>query len=234
MKKLITIALLLTLLLGLAAACGDSATNKGGSPTNTGETPGAAGDSPGTAGDKGTVTKDNIKIGVVHIMELGDQGYTFNHDQGAREMIKNLGLRDDQYIPKFNVDDLDVAATNAAINELIEMRAEAAADEMVKQIAFVNQRGIGTEFQESVHPCFAGLKKMGGVGSRAALKGLREMELGGGNNDASYRAGLMALVIRAVEGDDVGQYILLRERATTKDEKRQRMYDQLINPTAKK
>jgi len=123
-----------------------------------------------------------------------------------------------------------------AINELAEMRADAAAEEMVKQIAFLNPRGAGTEFQDSVHPCFAGLKKLGSAGSRAAVKGLREMDLGSESESLespSYRAGLLALVIRAVEGDDVGLYILRRERAATNDVKRQRMYDQLISPEVK-
>ena len=94
----------------------------------------------------------------------------------------------------------------------------------------------GKEFQDSVHPCFAALKKLGKPGSNAALKGLRALDLSSeseGLDSPSYRAGLLALVIRAVEGDGVGQYILRRERAAARDEAHQRMYDQLITPDPK-
>ncbi len=98
MKKALTLLLTLALLLG-AAGCSQT---------------------PATDDSAGGVTKENIKIGVIHIMELGDQGYTFNHDQGVKQMLAALGLREDQYIPKFNINDTDVAATNAAIAELVD------------------------------------------------------------------------------------------------------------------
>ena len=65
------------------------------------------------------VTADNVLIGVVHIGPLADQGFTYNHDLGFRTMIENLGLREDQYVPKFDVG-TDAAAVTAAINELIQ------------------------------------------------------------------------------------------------------------------
>lgn len=122
MKKILSLLLAATLILGLAA-CGDTK---------------------GDAGD-GKVTKENIKIGVIHIMELGDQGYTFNHDQGVKKMLENLGLKENQYIPKFNIDDLDVAATNAAIKELIEAGC---------QIIFGTSFSYGTQMVEAAkeHP----------------------------------------------------------------------------------
>ncbi|MDR2600243.1 MAG: BMP family ABC transporter substrate-binding protein [Oscillospiraceae bacterium] len=99
MKKVLAIAMIALLMLALIAAC-DNDSNGGG-------------------GSSAGVTKDNIKIGVVHIGPLADQGYTFNHDLGARTMISNLGLNMDQYIPKFDVG-VDPANVTAAINELVQ------------------------------------------------------------------------------------------------------------------
>jgi len=65
------------------------------------------------------LSSDNIKIGVVHIGPLADQGYTYNHHIGAEKMIANLGLRSEQYIPKFAVG-TEAADVTAAINELIQ------------------------------------------------------------------------------------------------------------------
>jgi basic membrane protein A len=143
MKRLVVLTLALTLVFCLTA-CGNSST-----PNVEKDTPGSTGttnnnDVTETTGTS-AITKDNIKIGVIHIMELGDQGYTYNHDQGAKAMIKNLGLRDDQYIPKFNINDLDVAATNAAINELIETGC---------QIVFATSFSYGAQMVEAAkeHP----------------------------------------------------------------------------------
>ncbi|MDR1619692.1 MAG: BMP family ABC transporter substrate-binding protein [Clostridiales bacterium] len=116
MKKAITLVLMAALMLSLAAC------------------------SSGGDGKAEAVTKDNLKVGVVHIMDLGDQGYTYNHDQGAKKMIAELGLREDQYIPKFNINDTDVAATNAAINELVNEGC---------QIIFATSFSYGTQVVEA-------------------------------------------------------------------------------------
>jgi basic membrane protein A len=47
-------------------------------------------------------------------------GYTYNHDLGTKEMMKNLGLREDQVVNKYNVNDTDTSAINTAIDELLE------------------------------------------------------------------------------------------------------------------
>ncbi|MCL2639540.1 MAG: hypothetical protein FWD53_01715 [Phycisphaerales bacterium] len=156
----------------------------------------------------------------------------FEHHMRQREMMIETRIQRLKGAAKTQA---EIEKKVDAINELAEMRAETAADEMVKQVAFLNPKGAGTEFQDSVHPCFAALKKLGSIGGRAAVKGLRELDLGsesdgGGLDSPLYRAGLLALVIRAVEGDDVGLYILRRERMATTDAKRQQMYDQLISP----
>ena len=49
---------------------------------------------------EGGVAKEDLKIGVVHIMDLSDQGYTYNHDLGCKYMLEALGLDESQYIPK--------------------------------------------------------------------------------------------------------------------------------------
>ncbi len=60
----------------------------------------------------------NIKIGFVHITDPSDMGYTYNHDLGTQKMQKELGLKDDQIINKFNTTE-DQACENA-LKELAE------------------------------------------------------------------------------------------------------------------
>jgi hypothetical protein len=123
-----------------------------------------------------------------------------------------------------------------AIRELALLHADEAAGEMARQVSFLNPKGAEKKFQDSVHPCFAALKQMGKAGSDAAVKGLRELDLANssapseGIESAGYRAGLLALVIRAVEGDEVGQFILVRERNGASDAKRREMFERLISP----
>jgi len=95
MKKALALVLASVMLLVFVAACDDSGSGSG------------------------DLSSDNIKIGVVHIGPLADQGYTYNHHIGALKMVENLNLRDDQYIPKFDVG-TDPAAVTSAINELIQ------------------------------------------------------------------------------------------------------------------
>lgn len=64
------------------------------------------------------VTKENIKIGFVHISDPSDMGYTYNHDVGTQNMVAALGLREDQIVNKFNIP--EGAQCETAINELIE------------------------------------------------------------------------------------------------------------------
>lgn len=145
-----SIALLLTLVLAFSmVACTQPgaaepapAPGNGGAAAPPADSGSAAAPAPAPAEG---LTKDNIKIGVVHIMEVGDQGYTYNHDQGAKKMISALGLREDQYIPKFNINDQDVAATNAALNELIDAGC---------QIIFATSFSYGSQVVEAAkaHP----------------------------------------------------------------------------------
>lgn len=86
------------------------------------------------AAEAGGIAKEDLKIGVVHIMDLSDQGYTYNHDLGCKYMLEALGLDESQYIPKFNVGDQDYAATRDAIQELVEVGC---------QIIFTTSFGYG-------------------------------------------------------------------------------------------
>lgn len=68
-----------------------------------------------------TITKENVKIGVIHIGDPADgSGYTYAHDLGIQGMQKNLGLSDSQIVRKNNVNDGDPTATENAIRECIE------------------------------------------------------------------------------------------------------------------
>ena len=64
------------------------------------------------------VTMDTVKVGFVHISDPSDMGYTYNHDLGTKKMQKELGLRDDQIISKFNVP--EGAECDTALRELVE------------------------------------------------------------------------------------------------------------------
>ena len=111
MKKVLALAMALVMIFAFVAACDSSPAS-----TPAPEGPGPSVDNPPPAGG---VAKDDIKIGVVHIGPLADQGYTYNHHIGALKMIENLGLRDDQLVPKFDIG-TDPAAVTAAINELVQ------------------------------------------------------------------------------------------------------------------
>lgn len=72
-----------------------------------------------TGSDKG-ITKENLKIGVIHIGDPADgSGYSYTHDLGIVGMQKALGLDDSQIVRKNNVSDSDKAAIIKAIEECI-------------------------------------------------------------------------------------------------------------------
>ncbi|MGI6508763.1 MAG: BMP family ABC transporter substrate-binding protein [Saccharofermentanales bacterium] len=68
--------------------------------------------------DPDKLSLENIKIGFVHITDPSDMGYTYNHDLGTQKMQKELGLKDDQIINKFNTSE-DETCENA-LRELAE------------------------------------------------------------------------------------------------------------------
>ena len=104
MKKVVAFLVSAVLASTMLIACGPPAAESGG-PNND-------------ANVAANVTLDNIMIGFVHITDPSDMGYTYNHDLGTQEMQRALGLRDDQIINKFNINEGGECST--AIRELIE------------------------------------------------------------------------------------------------------------------
>jgi len=100
-KKWLVI-LLCALFVFSMVACDKKGTNE---PTDPGKEP-------------GKVTLENIKIGFVHITDPSDQGYTYNHNLGTEKMKKELGLKEDQVINKFNTPEDQACET--ALRELAE------------------------------------------------------------------------------------------------------------------
>jgi basic membrane protein A len=75
-----------------------------------------------TAWRPGTpLDKERVKVGIIYIADAANttNGYTYAHDIGIREVQRELGLRDDQIIRRYNVSDLDKSAAEHAIRECI-------------------------------------------------------------------------------------------------------------------
>ena len=105
MKKILAFILAALMILSLAA-CSNGGTSSTGS---------------GSGEQTSGISKDTIKVGVIHIGNPSDgAGYSYAHDQGIVAMQENLGLTDSQIIRKNNIDDSDAAATKTAIEECIE------------------------------------------------------------------------------------------------------------------
>ncbi len=104
-KKAVAVVLAMVLVFAMLAGCGAPASETGADNAN---------DQVGAVG----VTKEDIKVGFVHISDPSDMGYTYNHDLGTQEMQANLGLRDDQIISKYNVP--EGAECDTAIRELVD------------------------------------------------------------------------------------------------------------------
>lgn len=110
MKKSLAILLSLAMLLSMGACGGTKSNDNGAGKADNAATAPAEG--------KEGVTMDNIKLGFVHISDPSDMGYTYNHDMGTKKMQKNLGLRDDQIINKYNISEDD--ACDTALRELVD------------------------------------------------------------------------------------------------------------------
>lgn len=93
------------------AACSDNAN----STTTTAANAAAA-----TEADAFQISKENIKVGVIHIGDPADgSGYAYTHDLGIQGMQENLGLKDEQIVRKINVSDSDTSAIKEAIEDCI-------------------------------------------------------------------------------------------------------------------
>ena len=122
------LALLLAAAMMLLSACGGASSSA--APASS-ETPAPASSEAAPASSEAVsseaaglfapVSKDEIKIGVIHISDPAEgSGYTYTHDQGIVGMQQNLGLRDDQIIRKIKVADDDATAIETAMLECIE------------------------------------------------------------------------------------------------------------------
>ena len=122
------LALLLAAAMMLLSACGGASSSA--APASS-ETPAPASSEAAPASSEAVsseaaglfapVSKDEIKIGVIHISDPAEgSGYTYSHDQGIVGMQQNLGLRDDQIIRKIKVADNDATAIETAMLECIE------------------------------------------------------------------------------------------------------------------
>lgn len=83
-----------------------------------GSKPASSGGTAAPAAADAGITKENVKVGFVHISDPSDMGYTYNHDVGTKEMQKALGLSDSQIINKFNVP--EGAECDTALRELVD------------------------------------------------------------------------------------------------------------------
>lgn len=63
--------------------------------------------------------KDAVIIGMIYL-DSAENGYSQAHDLGIQETQRELGLRNDQLIRKFNINEADTIMTENAIRELID------------------------------------------------------------------------------------------------------------------
>lgn len=107
-KKILSALLCATMVISMVAGCGAKpASETGGSDSEDTKTETSEG-----------ITKEDIKIGFVHVSDASDMGYTYNHDLGTKEMQEELGISDDQIINKFNVP--EGAECDTALRELVD------------------------------------------------------------------------------------------------------------------
>ena len=64
------------------------------------------------------IPKEDLKIGFVYVGPVGDEGYSYAHDQGRKKMIESLGLSEDQVIIKESVP--ENADCEKALNDMVD------------------------------------------------------------------------------------------------------------------
>lgn len=201
MKRLLSLALALVLVFALAACGGGTSSASTAAPASTAaSTPAEStgGTEPAAAG--AGIAKEDLKIGVLHILDPSDQGYTYNHDLGTKYMCEQLGIDyDTQIVNKFNIDDQDAAATQAALNEMVAAGCQLifatsfSYGSQVVEIAKANPdvqfcHATGTDAHsaglDNLHNYFAKIHQARYLGGIAA--GLKAAEIG--NNKLGYVA----------------------------------------------
>jgi basic membrane protein A and related proteins len=122
MKKVLSVFLVLVLVLGLATGCGtkkESTTETTESTENTATTDTAATVESTETTDTAATTEttadvSKIKVGVIYVGDE-NEGYTAAHMAGIDEMIKTLGLSENQVIEKTNIAE-DESCYDAAVD----------------------------------------------------------------------------------------------------------------------
>ncbi len=191
MKKFLSLMLVFLMVFSVAACSTTTTSEAPASEAAAGSDASMAESAAGGESAGGGIAPEDLKIGVVHILDLSDQGYTFNHDLGAKYMLEQLGLSEDQYIPKFNIPDQDAAATRSAIQELVEAGCQIifttsfgygpTTEEMAREypdIEFCHATGVGAHFAElpNFHNYFAKIHEARYLAGIAA--GLKAQEMG--------------------------------------------------------
>ncbi|MDF2800683.1 MAG: nucleoside-binding protein [Anaerocolumna sp.] len=163
MKKVFSVLLVLTLVLGLATGCSSSTKDTSNEAATTEPTKTESAEPTEASEPTETATEgSNIKVGIIYIGDE-NEGYTAAHMAGIEQMIETLGLSKDQVIAKTNIGE-DEAAYDAVV-DLAEQGCN---------IIFANSFGhedymiqAATEFPE-VQFCHA-------TGYQAASSGLPNM-----------------------------------------------------------
>lgn len=125
-KKLIGVLLSMAMAVSVLSGCGNSHSESSDGTQAEGESQaeaqggGEAGDTAASdeSEDRSGVSKEEIKVGFVHIGDPSDMGYTYNHDQGTQKMQENLGLTDEQIVNKFNTP--EDSECDTALRELVD------------------------------------------------------------------------------------------------------------------
>lgn len=63
--------------------------------------------------------RNNVKIGVLFLDKADTPGYSYAHNEGIKKLQENLGLRDDQIIRKFDVNNTDAIMIAHMIRECV-------------------------------------------------------------------------------------------------------------------
>ncbi len=118
-----------------------------------------------------------------------------------------------------------------AVEDLTYLHADEpeVADLLVSQITFVNLRPKVKEISpDAMCPCFIQLKKMGKAATDAAIRGIAKLDMdavGDGRESPEYKAKLMGLLVRRVEGDAMAEMILKQAAAKETDAKKQAAFE---------
>ncbi|MDD4081707.1 MAG: BMP family ABC transporter substrate-binding protein [Eubacteriales bacterium] len=112
----------------------------------------------GEAETYGPVASEDLKVGLI-LIGSKDDGFSGAHYRGMEEMKQHFGLKDEQVLYKFEVNDKDPAATESALRELVDVGC---------QIVFGNSWGymntmeeLADEYPEVVFSHCSGYKNNG-------------------------------------------------------------------------